>query len=78
MTDHVRRLLHRGFCPHRRRISTVPDLDSFAIFPAAQPRQGSLSSVTSMTRRKPFVGDPRHVLKLALKRAEEMGLMPST
>lgn len=52
-----------------------PDLDSFAIFPW-RPRHGRVARLICDVHDpdgKPFVGDPRHVLKRALKRAEEMG-----
>ena len=52
-----------------------PDLDSFAIFPG-RPSHGRVARLICDVHDpdgKPFVGDPRHVLKRALKRAEEMG-----
>ena len=52
-----------------------PDLDSFAIFPW-RPNHGRVARLICDVHDpdgKPFVGDPRHVLKRALKRAEEMG-----
>lgn len=52
-----------------------PDLDSFAIFPW-RPSHGRVAWLICDVHDpdgKPFVGDPRHVLKRALKRAEEMG-----
>ena len=52
-----------------------PDLDSFAIFPW-RPSHGRVARLICDVHDpdgKPFVGDPRHVLKRALKRAEEMG-----
>ena len=52
-----------------------PDLDSFAIFPW-RPGHGRVARLICDVHDpdgKPFVGDPRHVLKRALKRAEEMG-----
>ena len=52
-----------------------PDLDSFAIFPR-RPSHGRVARLICDVHDpdgNPFVGDPRHVLKLALKRAEEMG-----
>ena len=51
------------------------DLDSFAIFPW-RPSHGRVARLICDVHDpdgKPFVGDPRHVLKRALKRAEEMG-----
>ena len=52
-----------------------PALDSFAIFPW-RPSHGRVARLICDVHDpdgKPFVGDPRHVLKRALKRAEEMG-----
>ena len=52
-----------------------PDLDTFAIFPW-RPSHGRVARLICDVHDpdgKPFVGDPRHVLKRALKRAEEMG-----
>ena len=52
-----------------------PDLDSFAIF-HWRPSHGRVARLICDVHDpdgKPFVGDPRHVLKRALKRAEEMG-----
>lgn len=52
-----------------------PDLYSFAIFPW-RPSHGRVARLICDVHDpdgKPFVGDPRHVLKRALKRAEEMG-----
>ena len=52
-----------------------PDLDSFAIFPW-RPSHGKVARLICdvyNTDGTPFVGDPRHVLKRALKSAEEMG-----
>ena len=52
-----------------------PDLDSVAIFPW-RPSHGRVARLICDVHDpdgKPFVGDPRHVLKRALKRAEEMG-----
>ena len=52
-----------------------PDLDSFAIFPW-RPSHGRVARLICDVHDpdgKPFVGDPRHVLKRALNRAEEMG-----
>ena len=56
-------------------IDLYPDLDSFAIFPW-RPSHGRVARLICDVHDpdgKPFVGDPRHVLKRALKRAEEMG-----
>ena len=52
-----------------------PELDSVAIFPW-RPSHGRVARLICDVHDpdgKPFVGDPRHVLKRALKRAEEMG-----
>ena len=52
-----------------------PDMNSFAIFPW-RPSHGRVARLICDVHDpdgKPFVGDPRHVLKRALKRAEEMG-----
>ena len=52
-----------------------PDLKSFRIFPW-RPSHGRVARLICDVHDpdgKPFVGDPRHVLKRALKRAEEMG-----
>ncbi|MFQ9600744.1 MAG: type I glutamate--ammonia ligase [Flavonifractor plautii] len=52
-----------------------PDLDSFAIFPW-RPSHGRVARLICDVHDpdgKPFVGDPRHVLKRALKWAEERG-----
>jgi len=52
-----------------------PDLDSFVVFPW-RPQQGKVARFICDVHNpdgSPFVGDPRGVLKNALKRAEEMG-----
>ena len=74
MTDHVRRLSIE-VCRIDESISTCTRPGLLRHLPlAAQPRQGSrLICDVHDPDGKPFVGDPRHVLKRALKRAEEMG-----
>lgn len=52
-----------------------PDLDTFEIFPW-RPQQGKVARLICDVYRpgdKPFEGDPRYILKTALKEAEEMG-----
>ena len=52
-----------------------PDLDSFAIFPW-RPSHGRVARLICDVHDpdgKPFVGDPRYVLKRALKKAEALG-----
>ena len=52
-----------------------PDLDSFVIFPW-RPQQGKVARLICDVYKSdgtPFEGDPRFVLKRALKEAEEMG-----
>ncbi len=52
-----------------------PDLDTFAIFPW-RPQQGKVARFLCDIYRPdgtPFAGDPRHVLKKAVKDAAEMG-----
>ncbi|HUM83602.1 MAG TPA: type I glutamate--ammonia ligase [Lachnospiraceae bacterium] len=53
----------------------VPDLDTFAIFPW-RPQQGKVARLICdiyKTDGKPFEGDPRYVLKQAVKEAEKEG-----
>lgn len=64
-----------GFAASTSRISTLPRPGLFAIFPwpaHAPATQVASSSVTSMTGRKPFVGDPG-TSQAGSERAEEMG-----
>lgn len=52
-----------------------PDLDSFAIFPW-RPQQGKVARLICdiyKTDGTPFEGDPRYILKRALKEAQDMG-----
>ncbi|MHB8961927.1 MAG: type I glutamate--ammonia ligase [Saccharofermentanales bacterium] len=52
-----------------------PDLDSFVIFPW-RPQQGRVARLICdiyTPEGKPFDGDPRYVLKRAIKEAEDMG-----
>ena len=52
-----------------------PDLDTFAIFPW-RPQQGRVARLICDVYTpdgKPFVGDPRFILKRALAEAEKMG-----
>lgn len=52
-----------------------PDLDSFVVFPW-EPQQGKVARLICDVYNPdgtPFVGDPRGVLKSALKKAESMG-----
>ena len=52
-----------------------PDLNTFEIFPW-RPQQGKVARLICDVYRpgeKPFEGDPRYILKRALKEAEEMG-----
>ena len=52
-----------------------PDLDSFAIFPW-RPQQGKVARMfcdVYGVDKKPFEGDPRYVLKKAVKEAADMG-----
>ena len=52
-----------------------PDLDSFAIFPW-RPQQGKVARLICDVYRpngEPFEGDPRYVLKRAIKEAADMG-----
>lgn len=52
-----------------------PDLDTFVIFPW-RPQQGKVARIICdiyTAEKKPFEGDPRHVLKRAVADAEEMG-----
>ena len=52
-----------------------PDLDTFMIFPW-RPQQGKVARLICdvyTPDNKPFVGDPRYVLKRALKEAADMG-----
>jgi glutamine synthetase len=55
-----------------------PDLDSFAIYPLSdnsdEQRVARLICDVYKPNGEPFEGDPRYRLKLALKKAEEMGL----
>ncbi len=53
-----------------------PDLDSFAVFPWQQGAYGKTARLICdvyNTDGTPFVGDPRNVLKRALKKATDMG-----
>ena len=52
-----------------------PDLDTFTIFPW-RPQQGKVARIICdvySANGTPFVGDPRHVLKEQVKRANKMG-----
>lgn len=52
-----------------------PDLDTFEIFPW-RPQQGKVARLICDVYgvdQKPFIGDPRYVLKRAMERAKEMG-----
>ena len=52
-----------------------PDLDSFEIFPW-RPQQGKVARLICDVYNPdgtPFIGDPRYVLKRAVKRAADMG-----
>lgn len=52
-----------------------PDLDTFVIFPW-RPQQGKVARIICdiyTAEKEPFEGDPRYVLKKALKDAEDMG-----
>lgn len=52
-----------------------PDLDTFTIFPW-RPQQGKVARIICdvyCVDRKPFEGDPRYVLRRAVKEAQEMG-----
>ncbi|MDD2971192.1 MAG: type I glutamate--ammonia ligase [Lachnospiraceae bacterium] len=52
-----------------------PDLDSLAIFPW-RPQQGKVARLICDVHRfngEPFEGDPRHILKMAVREAEELG-----
>lgn len=52
-----------------------PDLDTFVIFPW-RPQQGKVARLICDVYRPdgtPFVGDPRYILKKALKEAEDLG-----
>lgn len=52
-----------------------PDLDSFIVFPW-RPQQGKVARMICDVYRTdgtPFLGDPRYILKKAIKEAEEMG-----
>ena len=52
-----------------------PDLDTFAIFPW-RPQQGKVARLICDVFRpdgKPFEGDPRYILKKAVKEADDMG-----
>lgn len=52
-----------------------PDLDTFAVFPW-RPQQGKVARIICDiydVNGKPFEGDPRYVLRRALKKAEDMG-----
>lgn len=52
-----------------------PDLDTFVTFPW-RPQQGKVARLICdvyTVDGKPFIGDPRHVLKKALKEAADMG-----
>ena len=52
-----------------------PDLDTFCIFPW-RPQHGKVARFVCDVYQgdgKPFQGDPRYVLKQALKEAEDMG-----
>lgn len=54
-----------------------PDLDTFEIFPW-RPQQGKVARLMCdiyRPDRTPFEGDPRYVLKRALKEAEDMGFL---
>ena len=51
-----------------------PDLDTFMIFPwVSEDRVARLICDVYMPDGTPFAGDPRGILKRALKEAEEMG-----
>ena len=53
-----------------------PDLDTFEIFPW-RPQQGKVARLICDVYNPdgtPFIGDPRYVLKRAVKRAADMGL----
>ena len=52
-----------------------PDLDTFAVFPW-RPQQGKVARIICDiydVNGKPFEGDPRFILRRALKKAEDMG-----
>lgn len=52
-----------------------PDLDTFAIFPW-RPRDGAVARIICdiyTPDMNPFEGDPRYILKKAVKEAEELG-----
>lgn len=52
-----------------------PDLDTFAIFPW-RPQQGKVARIICDIYRPdgtPFAGDPRYVLRQAIRQAEELG-----
>ena len=52
-----------------------PDLDTFAIFPW-RPQQGKVARLICdvyTTDGKPFMGDPRYILKRVIKEASDMG-----
>jgi glutamine synthetase len=53
-----------------------PDLDTYTVFPW-RPQQGRVARLICDVYNpdgSPFVGDPRNVLKRALKRAADMGI----
>lgn len=52
-----------------------PDLDTFAVFPWSDPDQMEARLICDVyhPNGQPFTGDPRYILKQALKEAEELG-----
>jgi glutamine synthetase len=54
----------------------MPDLDTFALLPWSRDestRSARLICSVHMVNGEPFIGDPRNVLKRAIRHAEEMG-----
>ena len=52
-----------------------PDLDTFTIFPW-RPQQGKVARIICdvyCADGKPFIGDPRYILKLQIEEAAQMG-----
>lgn len=61
---------------HESDMFLEPDLDSFGVIPFAQNGMttAKLTCNVHTPDGEPFMGDPRYVLRLALKEAEDMGL----
>ena len=60
---------------HEADMYLVPDIDTYQVLPWSEPsrRRARIICDVYSTNGEPFVGDPRSVLKKAIKKADDMG-----